>query len=46
MAARTLVSNAMVGSMLPSGVVKGGTSIKLRFGSLATRYTTDLDAAS
>lgn len=45
MAARTLVSNAMVGSMLPSGVVKGGTSIKLRFGSLATRYTTDLDAA-
>lgn len=45
LAARTLVANALVGSMLPGGAVKGGTSLKLRFGEAMTRYTTDLDAA-
>lgn len=44
-AVRTLISNALVGQMLPRGVVKGGTSLKLRFGNTATRFTTDLDAA-
>lgn len=43
--ARTLIVNALVGSMLPDGAVKGGTSLKLRFGNAATRFTTDLDAA-
>lgn len=45
LAARTLVANAIVASMLPAGAVKGGTSLKLRFGDAATRFTTDLDAA-
>lgn len=42
---RSLIANAIVGHMLPNGVVKGGTSLKMRFGDAATRYTTDLDAA-
>ena len=42
---RSLIANAIVGHMLPDGVVKGGTSLKIRFGDAATRYTTDLDAA-
>jgi len=29
---------------LPEGVVKGGSSLKLRYGDKETRYTTDLDA--
>lgn len=45
LAARTLIANALVGRMLPSGAVKGGTSLKLRFGDAVTRFTTDLDAA-
>jgi predicted nucleotidyltransferase component of viral defense system len=45
LAARILLANALVGSMLPHGAVKGGTSLKLRFGKTATRFTTDLDAA-
>lgn len=31
--------------MLPSGVVKGGSAIKLRLGDGGTRFTTDLDVA-
>lgn len=42
---RSLIANAIVGQMIPDGVVKGGTSLKLRFGDAVTRYTTDLDAA-
>jgi hypothetical protein len=38
------VANIVVGRMLPSGVVKGGTSMQIRFGANA-RYTRDLDAA-
>ena len=38
------VANIVVGRMLPSGVVKGGTSMQIRFGVNA-RYTQDLDAA-
>lgn len=41
---RSLIANAIVGHMLPDGVVKGGTSLKMRFGDASTRYTTDLDA--
>ena len=42
---RTLLANAIVASMLPDGVIKGGCAIKMRFGDEATRFTTDLDTA-
>lgn len=38
------VANIVVGRMLPGGVVKGGTSMQIRFGASA-RHTRDLDAA-
>lgn len=43
---RTLMANAVVAQMLPSGVVKGGSAIKMRFGNAVTRFTTDLDTAT
>ncbi len=43
---RTLMANALVASMLPDGVIKGGSALKMRFGEEATRFTTDLDAAT
>lgn len=43
---RTLMANAVVTQMLPDGVVKGGSAIKMRFGNVATRFTTDLDTAT
>ncbi len=45
-AARTLMANALVASMLPDGVIKGGSALKMRFGEEATRFTTDLDTAT
>ena len=45
LSARTAMANAIVGSLLPEGAVKGGSALKLRFGDAATRFTTDLDAA-
>jgi hypothetical protein len=39
------VANTVVGQMLPPGVVKGGTSLKLRVGERASRFTPDFDAA-
>ncbi len=44
--ARTLMANALVASMLPDGVIKGGSALKMRFGEEATRFTTDLDTAT
>lgn len=44
-AARDAMANAIVAQMLPNGVVKGGSALKLRFGDSKTRYTTDLDTA-
>ncbi len=44
--ARTVMANALVASMLPDGVVKGGSALKMRFGDEATRFTTDLDTAT
>lgn len=38
------VANAIVGQMLSDGVVRGGSSLKIRFGDAATRATIDLDA--
>lgn len=45
MQARTAMANAIVGQLLPGGVVKGGSSLRLRYGYAQTRFTTDLDAA-
>ena len=42
---RSLIANAIVGQMLPDAVVKGGSSLKIRFGDTSSRATTDLDAA-
>lgn len=39
------VANTVVGQMLPPGVVKGGTAMKLRVGEAGTRFTPDLDTA-
>ena len=42
---RTVIANAIVSSLMPDGVVKGGSALKIRFGDIETRSTTDLDAA-
>ena len=42
---RATMANAIVAQMLPDGVVKGGSQLKLRFGPLASRVTMDLDVA-
>lgn len=42
---RAALAAAVVTQMLPGGVVKGGTALKLRFGNAQTRFTRDLDAA-
>ena len=36
---RKLMANVVVGQFLPEGVVKGGSSIRLRYGKAATRFT-------
>ena len=43
--ARTIIADVVVAQMLPGGVVKGGSSLKMRYGGRATRFTKDLDAA-
>lgn len=40
-----LVANVVVGQLLPPGVVKGGTALKVRMGDAQTRFSRDLDAA-
>ena len=35
---RNLVSNVVVGQLMPEGVIKGGSSLKFRFGSDNTRF--------
>lgn len=42
---RSLMANVIVGQFLPGAVAKGGSALKLRFGDLATRMTTDFDIA-
>jgi hypothetical protein len=39
------VANTVIGQVLPPGVVKGGTAMKLRVGEAGSRFTPDLDAA-
>ena len=36
---RMSMANAIVGQFIPEGVVKGGTSLKFRYGSNHARYT-------
>lgn len=43
---RTAMANAVVAQLLPDGVVKGGSAIKMRFDAEPTRFTTDLDVAT
>jgi hypothetical protein len=40
-----LIANVVTGQMLPPGVVKGGTALKIRIGDDKTRFSRDLDAA-
>ena len=42
---RTLLADVIVAQMLPEGVVKGGASLKIRYGNQTTRFTRDLDTA-
>ena len=42
---RSIMANAIVGQMLNGAVVKGGSSLKLRYGISCTRATMDLDTA-
>lgn len=42
---RVTMANVVVAQMMPEGVVKGGSSLKMRFGDAATRFTTDFDTA-
>ncbi len=39
------VANTVVGQMIPDGVVKGGTAMKLRIGEAGSRFTPDFDAS-
>jgi hypothetical protein len=42
---RVALANTIVGQMIPEGAVKGGSSLKMRYGDGATRFTRDLDTA-
>ncbi|MEE8717355.1 MAG: nucleotidyl transferase AbiEii/AbiGii toxin family protein [Coriobacteriales bacterium] len=42
---RNAMAAAVVAQMIPGGVVKGGSALKLRYGDAQTRFTRDLDAA-
>lgn len=42
---RIALANTIVGQMIPEGAVKGGSSLKMRYGDGATRFTRDLDTA-
>jgi hypothetical protein len=39
------VASTVVGQMIPDGVVKGGTAMKIRVGEPGSRYTPDFDAS-
>lgn len=39
------VLNTVISQMVPTGVVKGGTAMKLRIGEFGSRFTPDFDAA-
>ena len=43
---RAIIADVVIGQMLPDCVVKGGSSLKLRYGTEHTRFTLDFDTAS
>lgn len=43
--ARMAMANAIVGQMLKDVVIKGGTSLRMRYGREASRYTVDCDVS-
>lgn len=45
MEVRSILANTIVAQLLPDAVVKGGSSLKLRYGNSQTRVTMDLDTA-
>lgn len=42
---RRILANTIVAQLMPSGVVKGGSAMRIRFGYAATRFSADLDTA-
>ena len=42
---RRAVANTIVAQLMPACVIKGGSSLKFRYGDIATRVTKDMDAA-
>jgi hypothetical protein len=42
---RTVLANTIIGQLLPNGAVKGGSSLKFRYGDDATRFSRDFDTA-
>lgn len=42
---RRYLANIVVAQMLPECVIKGGSSLKIRYGDAASRYSMDLDTA-
>lgn len=42
---RRAIATVVVAQMMPGGVVKGGSALKIRYGNAMTRFTKDLDAA-
>lgn len=42
---RRIIANTVVAQMMPPGVVKGGSAMRIRFGYAATRFSADLDTA-
>jgi len=42
---RTIIANTIVAQLLPNGAIKGGSSLRLRYGDKITRFTRDLDTA-
>ncbi len=41
----SVVCSTVIGQMVPDGVVKGGTAMKLRIGEAGSRFTPDFDAS-
>lgn len=41
----SVICNTVIGQMVPDGVVKGGTAMKLRIGEAGSRFTPDFDAS-
>ena len=42
---RFLIANTIIGQLVPDGVIKGGSALKLRYGDSATRFSRDFDTA-